>query len=362
MLFYSERDFFTIRRLAVKKARLFLRKSMPFYFHASVALFESIIYRIDGSLTKSDAKIHDFLRESHETSTRCDNALKGRLHISHIENKIHRYDNDVASCMYGWEGIHPLSTFEIEVTRRLQGTAARFFHSIGDFQTARASLEQHLWLNSTQPIRPNTRLLIVTRLAEIHCELHEYDNAVQILEPELENIPQRKGRPFRRLSLVLVEANIGQGRLDAAEQTLQELHGVEPDELDDINDQVLHMRRLLLVARVAHERLRFAEALALWMATLKRMEQLSTFKARHTWIGAVINLSIAHAWLALGDAESARRSWTAAVEISMSERYEFVIPGLATAWLNKVVNDIHQQQGWPFRAMLPGGKPDVTWQ
>ncbi|KAF4470244.1 hypothetical protein FALBO_2853 [Fusarium albosuccineum] len=362
LLFFSERDFFAIRCVAVERARSFLRKSMSYYYHASVTLFESIMLRLDGHLDKSDAKIKDFMEEYNDTGTRCDNALLGRLHISNIENKIHRYDTDVASCMYQWEGIHPLSTFEIEVTRRLQGTAARFFHSVGDFQTAQASLEQHLWLNSTKPIRPNTRLLIVTRLAEIHCELHDFEKALQVLQPELDGIPQKKGRPFRRLSMVMVEAYIGLGSLDPAESILQQLLDVEPPELDDINDQMLHMRRLILVARVAHERLYFDQALHLWQLTLQMMEQLSIFKARHPWIAAIIYLSMAHLQLTLGDAQGGRLSWDAAVEISMRERYEYVIPILATGWLRKVVGAIHQEQGWPFRVMLPGGKPDMTWQ
>ncbi|KAF4979182.1 hypothetical protein FZEAL_4555 [Fusarium zealandicum] len=362
LLFFSERDSFAIRCVAVERARSLLRKSMPYYFHASVVLFESIIHRIDGRIDESDAKVKDFLAEIHNDDTRCGNALRGRLHISHIENKIHRYDTDVASYMYSWEGIHPLSTFEIEVTRRLQGTAARYFHSIGDFQTARASLEQHLWLNSTQPIRHNTRLLIVTRLAEIHCELHEYGKAQQILQPELESTEQKRGRPFRRLSLVMVDANIGLGNLDAAEIVLQQLRDIEPPELDDINDQVLHMRRIILVARAAHERLRFDQALQLWRVALQQMDQLSTFKSRHGWIAAVINLSMAHIQLILGDADGGRQSWAAAVEISMNERYEYIIPILATGWLRKIVNAIHQEHGWPFRVMLPGGQPDMTWQ
>ncbi|KAJ3545931.1 hypothetical protein NM208_g2263 [Fusarium decemcellulare] len=362
LLFFSERDFFAIRCVAVERARSFLRKSMSYYYHASVTLFESIMLRLDGHLDKSDAKIKDFMEEYNDTGTRCDNALLGRLHISNIENKIHRYDTDVASCMYQWEGVHPLSTFEIEVTRRLQGTAARFFHSVGDFQTAQASLEQHLWLNSTKPIRPNTRLLIVTRLAEIHCELQDYEKALQVLQPELDGIPQKKGRPFRRLSMVMVEAYIGLGSLDPAESILQLLLDVEPPELDDINDQMLHMRRLILVARVAHERLYFDQALHLWQLTLQMMEQLSIFKARHPWIAAIIYLSMAHLQLTLGDTQNGRLSWDAAVEISMRERYEYVIPILATGWLRKVVGAIHQEQGWPFRVMLPGGKPDMTWQ
>ncbi|KAI8651474.1 hypothetical protein NCS55_01392300 [Fusarium keratoplasticum] len=362
LMFFTERDFFAIRRVAIERAKSMLRKSMSYYYHASIALFDSIMLRLDGNLERSDARIVDFLAEDHDTGTRCDNALQGRLHISHLENKIHRYDNDVASFMYKWEGIHPLSTFEIEVTRRLQGTAARYFHSIGDFQTAKASLEQHLWLNSTKPIRLNTRLLIVTRLGEIHCELGEFEKTLEVLQPELAGLTEKKGRPFRRLSMAMIEAYLGLCMLDTAESIIKQLADVEPPELDDINDQMLHMRRLILVSRTAHEQLRFDEALRLWKFTLQRMESLVTFKTRHGWVLAVIYLSMAHAQLCLGDGEGARQSWDVAVQISMNERYEYAIPILATSWLQKIVGAIHQERGWPFRVMLPGGKPDMTWQ
>ena len=336
---------------------------MPYYFHASVALFESNISRINGDFDTSDAIIQNLLDQKHDINTRCDNALMGRLHISNIENKIRRYDNDVASTIYQWEGIHPLSTFEIEVTRRLQGTAAKFFQSIGDFQTARASLEQHLWLNAAQPIRPNTRALIVSKLAEIHCELNECERAVDLLTPEIETIPEtaHKGRPFRRLSLALVEANIGLGNLDAAEVVLLHLADVEPPEMDDINDQLIHMRRLIANARTVHERLHFDEALRLWGCVLERMEQLAIFNSKHKWTAAVTWLSISHAQLKLGNIEGAKRSWGFATNISRSEQCEYVIPALGTVWLHKLVSDIHESQGWQFRVMLPGGKPDITW-
>lgn len=361
--FFSERDSFEIRKQAVERARSLLRKSMPWYFHASVALFESIIYRLEGHFDQSNAKILETLAQSQTNETRCDNALKGRLHVSYIENKIHRYEHDVASCMYKWEGIHPLSTFEIEVTRRLQGTAAKYFHSIGDFRTAQASLEQHLWLNSTQPIRPNSRRLIVTRLAEIYCELQEYDKALDMVLGELDGIPEleRKGRPFRRLSMVLVDIHLGQSEFKAAESTLSLLEDIEPVEMSDLNDQYLHMRRLLLLARTDHLRLISEETLQAWKHALQRMQELKIFKSRHGWTAVVIHLSIAHVQLCHNDEESARKSWAAAVDLARREKCEFVMPIFATTWLRKVVSSIHNEYGWPFRVMLPGGKPDITW-
>ncbi|KAL7759098.1 hypothetical protein ACKLNR_011525 [Fusarium oxysporum f. sp. zingiberi] len=129
VLYFGERDSIAIRHAADKQAKLLLRKSMPYYLHASVVLFRSILHRVDGELAKSEAHIRDFLWRGPRPTTRRDHALEGRLHISQMENKIKCYDTDVPSFAYKWEAKQPLSTLDMEVTFRLQSTAARYFQS-----------------------------------------------------------------------------------------------------------------------------------------------------------------------------------------------------------------------------------------
>ncbi|KAH7150143.1 hypothetical protein B0J13DRAFT_594555 [Dactylonectria estremocensis] len=363
LLYFSERDSFILRRIAIERARLLLRKTMPYSLHASVALFQSILYRLDGDLDKSDTRIREFLSKDKTPVTRLDNALMGRLHISQIENKIQRCEDDVASCILEWHGEHPLSSFEIEVTRRLQSTAAMFFQSTGDFQTARASLEQYLFLSPAEPIRVNTRRLIVGRLADIYCELLDYGKAAELLRPELASLTDsdKCTRPVRRLLLASIEEKIGHDRLDIAESILQDLVSFEPPSFDEMTDQSLHMRRLMAAARTAHERLDFEEALERWRFALGRMDQVPAFKSMNSFIAGIIYLSMAHAQLHLGDDEGGRQSWAIAAEIFRSEKCQYWIPVAATIWLRKIVNAVFQLKGWPFRMMLPGRKPDMTW-
>ncbi|KAF5563623.1 ABC multidrug transporter [Fusarium phyllophilum] len=188
VLYFCERDSLAIRRAAVKQAKLLLRKSMPYYLHASVVLFRSIIYRVDGELAKSEAHIRDFLWRGPRPSTRRDHALEGRLHISQMENKIKCYDTDVPSFAYNWEAQQPLSTLDMEVTSRLQSTAARYFQSIGDFDAARTSLEQFLSLGRIKPLPTNSRRVLLGRLADVYCEMGDYVKAMKMLEPELDYI------------------------------------------------------------------------------------------------------------------------------------------------------------------------------
>ncbi|KAF5004593.1 hypothetical protein FDECE_8923 [Fusarium decemcellulare] len=363
LLFFSERDSFTMRCIAIEQAKKFLRPSMPYYLHASVALLQSILSRLDGDLDRSDTLIHNFLCQARRPVTRRDHALKGRLHVVQVENKIQRHDADTALRIYGWKTEHPPSSLELEVTRRLQGVAASFFQSIGDFDNARESLEQYLDLGSVQVIRATTRRLIIARLADVYCEIGQYKKANGILEAELSHVQQSEAtsRPYCRLLLASIEANIGEGKSDIAESIIHDLAMMEPPRLEDMNDQLLRMRRLIAAARLAHGKRQFQDALRSWRFALQEMERFTAFHSRYGFIAAVIYLSLAHAQLETGDIEGCKESWDTAAEMLKSQRCEYWIPILATTWLESVAGAIHQLKGWPLRIMLPGNKPDVTW-
>ncbi|CAI6093635.1 unnamed protein product [Clonostachys chloroleuca] len=363
ILYFCERDSLAIRRRAVERARVLLVKSVPYYLHASVALFQSLLCRMDVDLVQSDFVIRDFLCKSRPPVSRRDDALRGRLHISHIENMIQRFDDDVASSIYEWQGTHPLSALEIDVTRRLQGLAAKFFQSIGDFEKSRDSLEQYLSLNPSEPITVRMRRPIVSRLTDTHCEIGDYHRAFKLIQPEIANIAEKekRSRPVRRLLLASVEASIGQVRLDEAESTLLELAEAEAPGPDDLTDQLMHMRGVIARARVAHERLDFREAIRRWSFALEENARLEQFNQRYQFTAAVLHLSLAHAHLSAGDETSGRQSWDIAAGIVKTQRCEFWLPVVASQWLRKMVNSIHEMTGWPFRIMLPGRKPDLTW-
>ncbi|KAH6994753.1 hypothetical protein EDB82DRAFT_430339, partial [Fusarium venenatum] len=362
VLYFGERDSVAIRLVAVKQAKILLRKTMPYYLHALVVLFRSILFRVDADLAKSEAHIRDFMWHGPRPVTRRDHALEGRIHISQMENEIKCYDNDVPSCAYKWEAGQPLSTLDMEVTFRLQSTAARYFQSIGDFGAAKSSLEQFLSLDLINPIRANSCRVLVGRLGDVYCEAGEYLKAVEILKPELDRIDKcdRMRRGFRRLVLASVEANIGSTRLDTAESILQGFLGDLPNGPDDLHDQQLHMRILLAPARIARLRADPVEAVLRWRFALEQVNNMHTLGSSGGFIAAVIHLSLAHAQLSLGDKDGSHHSWTTGLKILTNEKCEFWIPVVPTTWLQKVAADIYYSQGWPFRMMLPGGEPDVT--
>ena len=364
-LYFCERDDVAIRHQAVEQSKSLLRKSMPYYLHASVALFQSILHRVDGDVIKSESVIRDFLWKGPKPKTRRDHALRGRLHISQIDNKIKCFDEDVPQLIYDWKAEQPLSSLDVEVTCRLQSAAARFFQSIGNFEAAIESLQQFLSLNRAGPLRANSRRLLVARLADMFCEMRQFASTVEILEPELSIISDsdRRRRPFRRLTLALVEAKIGLGMWDEAWLLLQGLNDVLPPKPDNIHDQQLHIRKIIAEARVTHVTCTDCnQAIQVWKSALQEIGQMYTLKAKNGFCAAIIYLSLAHAQLTQGgDRDGSRHSWATGAEVLSGEKCEFWIPIASTTWLQRIVTEVHQIQGWSLRMMLPGGRPDMIW-
>lgn len=333
---------------------------MPYHLHASVVLFQSTLSRVEGDLVKSEAQLRDFAYKGPKPVTRRDHSLLGRLHISQVETKIKLGDKDVAMFIYEWEAQEPRSTLDTEVTFRLQGTAARYFQSVGEFSTAKASLDQVLSLDSTKPIRSNTRRLLVGRLADVCSEMGEYGQALNLAKTEINrsSAPDRSSRWFLRLILAAVEAHIGLGQLEAAESLLEELANREPKALQDIHDEQLHMRRLIASARLVHTRSPPDEAVVRWQKVLCEAEKMHTLSG---FVAAIVTLFLAHAYLMAGDRDGARRAWATGLGTLSSCKCEYWLPTVSTLWLGWIVQDVHRLQGWSFRMMRPGGKTDVVW-
>lgn len=357
-LFFCEKDSVAIRHAALKHAKKLLQKSMPYYFHASIVLFQSILERINGDFAASETHIRNLQWRGPRPQTRRDHALQGRIHISKIETKIKCYDRDVPEMLYEWAPQKPLSSLDTEVMLRLQRTAARFFQSVGDFESAKASLEQYLSLDMTTPMRANTRRTLVSRLADTYCETEEYSRAAKLLETELgrANEDASSRRIFRKLLAASVDVNIGLSRLDAAASTLQDLSRMERPPLDDVYDQQLYMRILLAQARLANAEGNHNEELLRWKLALREVEGMPSLGSSSGFTAALIHLSLAHAQLLTNNEDDAKRSWAAGLAILRIKPCEYWIPVVPTIWLRQVTAMVQRSQGWLFSMMLPGDR------
>lgn len=346
LLFLAEKGSVTIRRLAISQAKILMRKSIPYHLQASLVLFQSFIHRSNGDLDQSDAIINEFLHRADKNTTRSGNAIKGRLHISHLDNKIHRYDQDVASYIYGWQGQPPLSTLELKVTFRLRSATAKYFQSIGDFRAAQASLEQYLKLSEAAPLPVLTHALVISKLADIYCELFEYDKAISIIEPELECLEDsgRKGLPYVRLLLSLVEVKIARQDMDSAEHILQKLSEDNLIEMNEGASQRLQLRRLMAMARVAHETQRWELAAERWVAAIEEAKRLQPNGKLHDFLVAVMYLSLAHVQLQQGAVDVSKRSWQRGMTLLENRRYEYWVPVIPTTWIHRMSAEMSELQ------------------
>jgi hypothetical protein len=360
IFYFAERDSVPIRHAAVQLAKSLIKQSMPYYLHATSILFQSTLLRIEADFTKSESCIRDFIWKGPKPTTRRDHSLLGRLHISQIENKIKLDDSDIPSCIYEWEAQEPVSSLDMEVTSRLQSTAARFFQSVGEFSVARASLDQFLSLDNTKPIRSNSRRLLVGRLADVCCEMQDYETAVNLLGREMERCESadESRRWCRRLMLARAEASIGLDQMELAHSILERIGRTAPSTLSDIHDEQLHMRRLIASARANHLRHNPNEAVRHWQSLLPEVDRMRMLTG---FAKAVIYLSLAHAQLLAHDRDGARRSWAAGLDILERDKCEFWLTTIPTFWLPWVAKEVHQLQGWSFRMKQPGGKVDVCW-
>jgi hypothetical protein len=91
LLVVAEKGPLNARRIEAERAGMLLCKSAPAHLHASVALFQSIVCRLDGDFTGSDNKIKTYLKLNLQPVSRRDHALAGRLHLSTVENMIQRH-------------------------------------------------------------------------------------------------------------------------------------------------------------------------------------------------------------------------------------------------------------------------------
>lgn len=323
-----------------------MRKSIPYHLQASLVLFQSFIHRSNGDLDQSYAIINEFLHRAEKNTTRSGNAIKGRLHISHLDNKIHRYDQDVASYIYGWQGQPPLSTLELKVTFRLQSATAKYFQSIGDFKAAQASLEQYLKLSKAAPLPVLTHALVISKLADIYCELFEYDKAISIIKPELKFLEDsgRKGQPYVRLLLSLVEVKIARQDMDSAEQILQKLSEDTLIEMNEVVIQRTQLRRLMAMARVAHETQRWELAAERWVAAIEEAKRLQPSGKLHDFLVAVMYLSLAHVQLQQGAADVSKRSWQRGITLLENRRYEYWVPVIPTTWIHRMSSEMSKLQ------------------
>lgn len=344
ILALAHRGTLEIRRGACVYAKELLKPQLPYYLGASVILAQSIVSRLSGNIEESDRWLDGWESQKLAPTNPRDHALDGRIKLSGLENMLQRQDWRNEAAVWSWEpGVHP-SPLEADTQRRRLQAMARVFQSIGRFDMARESLEESLKLTSV-PARDTH--VIMSRLADMHCELGSFDHAEALAKAEIAKLGAvpRPSRLLWRLKLALIEAKIGQGDLASATEHLGTLAAIDLYQPADIVDELLQVRALMAKARVSHLALHYSEAIHDWENVLGSTRRFASFKHGQGFTTAIVYLSLTHALLMIRNSQDAKLRLASANAILETEKVDYWIPRAATDWFPKMSTEIQKQTG-----------------
>lgn len=140
-------------------------------------------------------------------------ALYGRLHVSHLENLV---QNETYAAVIDevddWSTSTSASLMELSILPSKSVAISKIFRCQGRFEEARQELEKCL---KTLLPHDTKRYQVVCGLADAYSDLGLPEKAYKVLLPEANNISgkPRNGKPYRRISVAIVDAHIEQARL-----------------------------------------------------------------------------------------------------------------------------------------------------
>lgn len=235
--------------------------------YAEVVYQLSVMLRSQERISDSERVITEFLDSEGLDLNQESPLFLGLLHLSQANNHTYRFDFCRArEETRKWSpSSDNLSDSELRLLSDQLCCNGRNLRGEGRFNEARRCFEGCL---ATRGLSRSKRVLIISHLSDIYCELdHMQRNVCQLT---LQSAHLKKGREvlqreidrmrasanpskgLRRLLLSFVEIEIREGRLERAECLTSELLGIynrvaEPD----VNDRVRHVRTLIARARIS---------------------------------------------------------------------------------------------------------------
>lgn len=212
-------------------------------------------------------------------------------------------------------------------------------------------------------INHDMRYHVICGLADAYTDLGCPHRAHKILEPEIKSFRSeaRKGKPFRRLLVSAIDANVQLCQYESAETLVQELKPIF-DEFSnlDVSDQLLHMRLLIALARTCQCKSKLLKALKEWEFVLSPVQSYNSFQ-REGYTYAVSYLSISLLQVHLGNSDEARKAFDCAARILGTGAQDFWIPTLVK-WSDLVAKDIQSQTEWRLLDWNQGNDESATHQ
>ncbi|KAF2871072.1 hypothetical protein BDV95DRAFT_53848 [Massariosphaeria phaeospora] len=321
------------------------------HLHAEIAHEWSVFFRSQGRIQDSDRVIRQFLHH-HGPNIQVSWVSLGRLRISQAYNLAYKFDFDTAHETLKWlPSSDNLSEGEVYLLCDQLLCSGRILRGQGRFEEAKHCLDSCI---ATIGLLESKRLLIVSHLSDLHCELDyaQCNNQSQTHLKEAKEMvvreiggareSHRHSRGLRRLLLSLLEVDIRQGLFHEAKTWIKELLDLYNKLLEpDINDKIGHVRALIARARISH----LNEAEGCWMAALDQ-NSLYNPGEEDVFTCGIIYLFVSLTRLQLGRVEESKHAFRQAREVISRKQPQYLIPGIGTYLFHYVTSELQSRAGW----------------
>lgn len=292
---------------AVAQARRLSQEASDPYLCVLVASRESSVLRMKGETLKSDEVLQDAMsRYIRDDGTlrlpfgdlRC-NAQVGKLIHSRAENLI--LVNNLEDAQRELDRWSPIdeelpSTMEKIVQVSINLTIGRLSKIQGHFESALSQFNPTFDRIEAEDIDAGGwRRVLLASIGETYCELGQPADAQCILLPELECMELTKSQNTSsglRLQLVLAESYLRDGSYDRSRVVADAVRRIlERSREQSSISRRFYLRAWTILARIAHTREHWDEALGYWDQSLKVLDLVQHSSGP---TAAIVHFSIAH--------------------------------------------------------------------
>ena len=317
---------------------------------------ESEILRMTGKDPKSNDMMESLVNaislacqdKTHDGDARWNAEIGGLIH-SYAENLIQGDNLESARHeLAKWAPLNPTSTSSIEriVARSFKCSLGRILNFQGHFQEALDILLPTFQESDTDDFWEGSGwwLVLLCNLAVIYIELDRAAEAAELVAPRLERMAQRGTQNISigcRLQLVLAESLIRRHMYDQAEEVVLKLNAF----VEAITDPDMFVKRFIfgicsILARIAHFRSRWEEALDLWDKTSKALEGLgATDQSRM----GLVQHAIAYALLKIGKVEQGLTAFHQGEGMLRGSHRRYWLVGFESYWRDYIVTCVYSE-------------------
>lgn len=343
------------------------------YLGMLVASRESSILRMKGDDAKSEEVIEESLSK-HMTLDQSQNLLSenprynaqvGHLLQSRAENLISFDDLEQAQReLLKWSPVNDTSSSWMEKTVQvsIQLTLGRLSKIQGHFEEALAQFNTTFKRIVADDIDAGGwRRVLLANIGEVYCELGRPADAQSLLIAELDCMELTRSKNTSsglRLQLVLAESYLQDGSYDRSKETARTVRSVlEGSKEHNSIKRRYHLRAWTIIARLAHAREHWEEALASWQESLKIHNQVQDSSGPSI---AIIKFGIAYALSKQGLVrESADTEALARAHLKAEKARRYHIAGFDSYWRDAIVAEFSGKTETSELTQEPPPIPDI---